>query len=105
ASSARARGLIVAHFIVEYRQLGNSAAREEKRGDHIAYRKGLGARMPLAGPLLDDAGQPVGSLVIVEAGDRAAAEALAAADPYVAAGVLELLSVRGFRIAAIKPPS
>jgi uncharacterized protein YciI len=39
----------------------------------------------LAGPLLDDGGQPVGSVVIIDAPDRAAAETLARADPYVAA--------------------
>jgi uncharacterized protein YciI len=95
----------MAHFLIEYRELGNPAAREELRPDHIAYRKGLGDQMPLAGPLLDDDGKPVGSLVILEAADRASAQGTAAADPYVAAGVLELVSVRGYRIAAMKPPA
>lgn len=94
----------MAHFLVEYVELGDSKAREEKRGDHIAYRKGLGGAMALAGPLLDEDGQPTGSVVILEAGDEAAAEDLALADPYVAAGVLELVSVRRYRIAAMKPP-
>lgn len=94
----------MAHFLVEYRELGNVAGREEQRGMHIAYRKGLGERMPLAGPLLDDDGKPTGSVVILEAEDRAAAERTAAEDPYVAAGVLELVSVRAYRIAAMKPP-
>lgn len=95
----------MAHFLVEYRELGNAEAREEKRGEHIAYRKGLGAAMALAGPLLDDDERPVGSVVILAAEDRAAAEALAAADPYVAAAVLECVSVRRYRIAAMKPPA
>lgn len=95
----------MAHFLVEYRELGNAAARDEKRGDHIAYRKGLGSAMALAGPLLGDDDAPVGSVVILEADDAAAARALATADPYIAAGVLELVSVRKYRIAAMKPPS
>ncbi|HEX7711091.1 MAG TPA: YciI family protein [Sphingomonadaceae bacterium] len=94
----------MAHFLVEYVELGNPAAREEKRGDHIAYRKGLGGAMALAGPLLAEDGQPTGSIVILEAEDEAGAEELALADPYVAAGVLELVSVRRYRIAAMKPP-
>ena len=94
----------MAHFLVEYRELGNEAARESKRPDHIAYRKGLGADMALAGPLLDEDEKPVGSVVIVQAADRAAADEIANADPYVAAGVLELVSVRRYRIAAMKPP-
>ncbi len=95
----------MAHFLVEYSELGNAAVRDEKRGDHIAYRRGLGAALALAGPLLDDAERPVGSVVIIEADDRAAAEALAAADPYVANGVLALVSVRRYRIAAMRPPA
>lgn len=94
----------MAHFLVEYVELGNPAAREDKRGDHIAYRKGLGGAMALAGPLLAEDGQPTGSIVILEAEDEAGAEELALADPYVAAGVLELVSVRRYRIAAMKPP-
>lgn len=94
----------MAHFLVEYVELGDAAAREAKRGEHIAYRKGLGAAMALAGPLLDDDGQPTGSVVILEAEDEAAAEKTALADPYIGAGVLELVSVRRYRIAAMKPP-
>jgi len=94
----------VAHFLVEYAELGHAAAREEKRGEHIAYRKGLGSAMALAGPLLDDDGTPTGSVVILAADDEAGAEELALADPYIAAGVLELVSVRRYRIAAMKPP-
>ena len=93
------------HFLVEYRELGNAAEREAKRGDHIAYRKGLGAAMALAGPLLGDKGEPVGSVVILEAADQAEAEAMAGRDPYVAAGVLALVSTRAYRIAAMKPPT
>jgi uncharacterized protein YciI len=95
----------VAHFLVEYRELGKPDARESLRPDHIAYRKGLGSAMALAGPLLGDDGQAVGSVVIIEASDQAAAEEVAAADPYIAAGVLELVSVRRYRIAAMKPPA
>jgi uncharacterized protein YciI len=93
------------HFLVEYAERGNTAAREQHRAEHISYRKQLGARLPLAGPLLDEAGKPTGSVVILEAGDRAEAERVASADPYVGHGVLELVSVRAFRIAAMKPPA
>jgi uncharacterized protein len=94
----------MAHFLVEYRDVGTPETREKFRAEHIAYRKGLGQAMSLAGPILDDAGSATGSLVILEAHDRAAAKLLATRDPYVAAGVLQLSSVRGYRIAAMKPP-
>ncbi|MCW2366899.1 uncharacterized protein YciI [Sphingobium sp. B7D2B] len=95
----------MAHFLVEYRELGAAELREAKRPEHIAYRKGFGPAMPLTGPLLDEDDRPIGSVVIIEAADLDAAQAAAQADPYVAAGVLELVSVRRFRIAAMKPPT
>jgi uncharacterized protein len=95
----------MAHFLVEYVEKGNAAAREEHRAAHIGYRTQLGARLALAGPLLDEAGKPTGSVVILEAVDRAEAEHVAREDPYVGRGVLDLASVRAFRIAAMKPPA
>ncbi len=95
----------MAHFVVEYADLGLDAAREAGRADHIGYRRGLGPKLALAGPLLAPDGKPTGSLVIFEAEDEAAAEATANADPYVAAGVLRLVSVRRYRIAAMVPPA
>ena len=92
------------HYLVEYRELGNAGARDALRTDHVAYRKGLGSAMALAGPLLDEDDRPTGSVVIVEAADLNAAQGVAGADPYVAGGVLELVSVRRYRIAAMKPP-
>lgn len=93
------------HFLVEYRELGRPEERARLRPDHIAYRKGLGDRMALAGPLLGEDDEPVGSVVIIQADDLAAAEQAAKVDPYVAAGVFELVSVRRYRIAAMKPPA
>ena len=93
------------HFLVEYREIGSAEAREAHRPEHIAYRKGLGAALPLAGPILDDAGSPVGSLVILEADSKAEAEKVALQDPFVANAIMELASVRPYRIAAMKPPN
>jgi uncharacterized protein len=94
----------MAHFLIEYADLGDAQGRDRYRSDHIAYRKGLGEAMPLAGPLLDSEGKPDGSVVILEAESEAEAEATANADPYVIHGVVDLISVRRYRIAAMKPP-
>lgn len=40
-------------------------------------------RIVFAGPLLDDAGAPCGSLVVFDAADLASAQSFAAGDPYV----------------------
>ena len=65
--------------------------RGEHREAHLANLEPLDAqgRVRHAGPLLDEDGQPVGSVILFEADDLAAARAFAAGDPYVAHGVFE----------------
>ncbi len=53
-------------------------------------------QVALGGPLLDDAGTPVGSLLVLEAPDRAAAEAFVAGDPYGMAGLFDRVTIHGF---------
>jgi uncharacterized protein YciI len=92
----------MAHFIVEYADLPDvEQARASNRAAHIAYRVGLGERMLMAGPLLDDAASPVGSLVLIAANDLAEAKSIAASDPFVRSSVFRLISVRPYRIAAL----
>jgi len=92
-------------FLIQYRQSGDTALREQKRCEHIAYRKGLGAALPLAGPLLDDNGAPNGSVIILAAEDRNTALHIATNDPFVKAGLLVLESILPMRIAAMVPPT
>ena len=63
--------------------------RKQHRPAHLANlesRVRAGA-VRYAGPLLDEAGAPCGSLVVFEADDLAAARSFAAGDPYVTEGV------------------
>jgi uncharacterized protein len=66
---------------------------------HLDYLKRTAARIKVAGPLLNENDQPIGSLLIVEADDRAAAEAFAADDPYRREGVFERVEIRPWRAA------
>jgi hypothetical protein len=68
------------------------------REAHLAYIAEHGAAVKLGGPLLDDQGQPVGSLIILEVEDRTAAEAFAAKDPYRQANVFERVDIRAFKV-------
>jgi uncharacterized protein YciI len=54
-------------------------------------------RLVYAGPLLDAAGAPCGSVVIFDAPDLASAQGFAASDPYVVEGVFERWEVLGTR--------
>ena len=74
---------------------GKLELRLATRPAHLDYLTALNAagKLKFAGPLLDDEGKPVGSLVAVEAGDRAGAEAIAAGDPYARAGLFESVEI------------
>ena len=63
--------------------------RQRHRDAHIAYRKGLGDRLLMAGPLLSEDGKAVGSLVLLEAGSLAEAKTMAQSDPYAVAGLFD----------------
>lgn len=51
----------------------------------------------MPGPFLDAAGNPNGSLVIIEAKDQAEAEAIAANDPYAKAGLFASVEIRPWK--------
>ena len=50
--------------------------------------------LKFAGPFLDEEGKPNGSLVVVEAADKAAAAAISAADPYAKAGLFAEVDIK-----------
>ena len=68
------------------------------REAHLAFLDARQAMVRLAGPLLDDAGAVIGSLLIVEAEDRPAVEAFAAEDPYSRAGLFRSTEIRAWRV-------
>ncbi len=79
------------------------------RGDyhpaHVEFRKNLGLRVLLSGPLLPESGDnPVGSLIVVAADSVAAANDLAASDPLCVHGVSEVVSVQPFKPMVCNPP-
>ena len=75
---------------------GHLQVRLDARPDHVAFLNGLNAAgtLKFAGPFLDDDGKPNGSLVVVEAADKAAAKAIADSDPYAKAGLFESVKIK-----------
>lgn len=69
--------------------------RKRHRPAHLERLEALAAegRIRHAGPLLDAAGAPVGSLIVFEAGDLTSAQAFASADPYVEEDIFESFEV------------
>jgi uncharacterized protein YciI len=81
-------------FIVSGRDRpGNLDQRVRFRTEHRAHYAALGEDLLLAGPYLDDAGEPIGSMIIMRAENQQAAQRYAEADPYWTNGVFSSLSV------------
>lgn len=81
----------------------HAQVRAANRPDHLAFLKGQGDRVVLAGPTqTDDGDHMTGSLIVIEAPDRAAAEAFCAADPYTKAGLFDSVTVRRWK--QVLPP-
>lgn len=71
--------------------------RKANRDQHLAHLETVRDQILVAGPLLDEEGGMIGSLLIIDFADRAAAEAFAAADPYAQAGLFQSVSITGYR--------
>ncbi|MBB4631409.1 YciI family protein [Sphingosinicella soli] len=71
--------------------------RAATRPAHLEHLDRAGDRIRIAGPLLDEEGRPIGSLVIIDCGDRRAAIQYAADDPYALAGLFASVAVTAWR--------
>lgn len=71
--------------------------RASTRPAHLAYLESVSDQVVVAGPLLDDEGTPIGSMLLVEFPDRKAAVQFAANDPYALAGLFASVAVTPFR--------
>ncbi len=72
------------------------ALRAANRQAHLTYVTELPA-FRLGGPYLDDDERPVGSMIMVETEDGAAALAISLADPYRRAGLYARVDIRRWR--------
>ncbi|MFB2551271.1 YciI-like protein [Ensifer soli] len=84
---------------------GSLSVRMEARPAHVDFLTGLNAqgRLAFAGPFLDADGKPNGSLVVLDAGTIEDAQAIAAADPYAAAGLFASVEIRPWNWVFNKP--
>ncbi|HKM62886.1 MAG TPA: YciI family protein [Acidisphaera sp.] len=71
--------------------------RQATRPAHLDYLRARAAGVVQAGPLIGADGNPLGSLFILDAPDRGAAEAFSAGDPYVRAGLFASATLYPYR--------
>ena len=67
------------------------------REAHLAYARGFADRLKVAGPLLDEAGNMAGSLLILEADSLEDARGFNLGDPYQKAGLFASVQVTAFK--------
>jgi uncharacterized protein YciI len=76
---------------------GSLAARLAARPAHLEHVNAHRGQLRFAGPLLDEAGEMNGSLLIFEGETEEAARAFAEGDPYAQAGLFERVEIRSWR--------
>lgn len=74
---------------------GALQVRLDNRPAHLEYAKGY---VRVGGPILDEAGQPMGSAMIIEADSLEDARARLAADPYAQAGLFASTELHPWRL-------
>lgn len=88
-------------FVISYIDKPNSLPlRMANRPAHLAYAhdEKNPAKVKLGGPYLDDTGEMAGSLIILEAPNKATAVRFTENDPYVKAGLFSSIDVRPYRL-------
>ncbi len=75
---------------------GALAVRKSNRDAHLAYIEETGV-VAMAGPLLDDAGDMAGSLVILDVESPTDAQDWAANDPYAKAGLFSDVRIQPWK--------
>lgn len=73
---------------------GYLQTRMDARPDHVAFLDGLGSTLKAAGPFLCNDGKPIGSMLIIQAEDSAAAHAIASLDPYATVGLFSNVEIK-----------
>lgn len=75
---------------------GHLHIRQENRPAHLEHINRSGV-VEMAGPFLSEAGEMVGSLVILNVDDLGAAQDWAANDPYAKAGLFQSVDIREWK--------
>lgn len=78
-------------------QPSSAELRAATRPRHLEHMATLGDRLLVAGPLLDDDGRPIGTLLIIDFDDRKSAIQFAADDPYALAGLFASVAVTAWK--------
>jgi uncharacterized protein YciI len=71
--------------------------RASTRAAHLAYVEAHAEHLVVAGPLLNEEGSPIGSMLLMNFPDYRSAVGFAADDPYARAGLFASVAVTAWR--------
>ena len=74
------------------------ARRQQIRPQHLKYLDSLGDRLLLAGPFLNDNGEGIGTIAIIEAGSLEEARAMFNRDPFVVEGLFDQVTIKPWKV-------
>jgi uncharacterized protein len=83
--------------LVAHDQPNSVARRAELRAEHLKYLEALGSKLVFAGPFLNDKGEGVGSIVLIEAESLEAARAEFGRDPYAIGGLFDSITIKPWK--------
>ena len=78
--------------------------RARVRADHLKFLDNLGDSLKLAGPFLNNKGEGVGSIVIIESESLDTARAIFSRDPYADAGLFDSVMIKPWKTVISKMP-
>jgi uncharacterized protein YciI len=78
------------------------ARRMEMRPEHLKHLESLGESLKLAGPFLDDAGQMIGTIMVIEADSLEAARAIYARDPFMQNNLFDSVTIKPWKVTISK---
>lgn len=80
--------------LVAYDQPNSVERRVAIRPEHLRHLDALGDKLLFAGPFLNDRGEGVGSIVVIEAETLAEARTLFNRDPFVVQGLFDSVTIK-----------
>jgi uncharacterized protein len=88
------------YTIITHDKAGAHAVRMEKLKEHLAHVEATLDQIAVAGPLRNEAGEFVGSMLVIKADSAEAAQAFLAQDPYFKADIWSKIDIHAFNAAA-----
>ena len=84
--------------LVAHDRPNSVARRQELRPTHLKYLDSLGDKLLLAGPFLNDNGEGVGTIAIIEAGSLDEARQVFGRDPFSVEGLFDQVTIKPWKL-------